>query len=129
MKNLPQKNRRGYVGILLSIIVLILTIITTASVAIGISSLKGTTLLGSSEAVLSLAESGVDNAILRLLRDPSYVGETDLRIGSGNVTIEVSGAETYTILSTATQYQVVRTLRVTLTKVANSLTITNWEEI
>lgn len=37
-----------------------------------------------------IAESGAENALLRILRDPAYAGETNLTIGSGTVDIQVS---------------------------------------
>lgn len=126
MTNFPKN--RGYVGILLVIIVLILAIITTAAVSVGVSSLKDTTLMSRSQEVYALAESGVDNAILRLLRDPSYSGEPNLPIGEGNVTIEVSGGSApYTITSTAQLGGVIRGVQATVENVAGTLTITNWQ--
>lgn len=122
-------HRSGYIGILLAIIVLVLSIVTTAAVAISISSLKDTTMLARGQEVYALAETGIDNAVLRLLRNPSYTGESNLSIEDGSVTIVVTGTNPYTIESTAILSGSTRRIRATLGTVAGVLTLTSWEEI
>lgn len=124
-----KSSRGGYIGILLAVIVLVLSIITTAAVAISVSSLRDTTMLARGQEVYALAESGIDNAVLRILRNPSYTGETNLSIGDGNVTITVTGNNPYTIESTALLSGTTRRIRATLGSVAGVLTLTSWEEI
>jgi len=47
-----------------------------------------------------IAQSGAENALLRLLRDPGYTGETGLLIGNGIVDISVS-SESGSYIATA----------------------------
>lgn len=124
-----KRSGQGYIGILLAVIVLVLSIVTTASVAISISSLKDTTMLAKGHEAYALAETGIDNAVLRLLRNPNYLGESNLSIEGGNVTIVVTGTNPYTIESTAIHSGTTRRIRATLGTVAGVLTLTSWEEI
>lgn len=76
---------------------------------------------------LSLAESGIDNAILRLLRDSAYTGET-LNIGTGTVTITVSGSPNKTITSRATSGGFVRNVQAVVNQSGNVVSLTSWAE-
>ena len=71
------------------------------------------------------AESGAENALLRLIRDPNYTGET-LSIDQGTVTIQVNGG---TITSTANIANSIRKIQVQTLYNNNVLTITSWNEI
>lgn len=48
----------------------------------------------------SIAQSGVDNALLRLLRDPTYTGEV-LSVGAGIADIKVSSSSGYYIATSS----------------------------
>ncbi len=71
------------------------------------------------------AETGAENALLRLIRDPNYTGET-LNIDGGSVVIQVNNG---TIISTATVYRSVRKVQVVTTNTNNQITVTSWKEI
>lgn len=71
------------------------------------------------------AESGAQNGVLRLLRNPSYSGET-LSINGGTVTIEVIGG---VITSEAHIDNSIRKVEVQTVYNNNVLTITSWKEI
>ncbi len=75
-----------------------------------------------------VAESGAENAVIRLLRDPSYTGET-LTVGSGTAVITVTGSSTKTILSSGTNGNYLRKLQIVASYVNNILTITSWQEV
>lgn len=75
-----------------------------------------------------IAESGVENAILRLLRNPNYTGET-LPVGTGSTTVTVSGTNPKTITSIGTHGNFSRTLQVQVTDVSGFSTITSWIEL
>lgn len=71
------------------------------------------------------AESGVENALLRLIRDPAYNGET-LSIDGGTVVVEVnSGIAT----STANIANSIRKIQANYVYNNNVLTVTSWKEI
>jgi hypothetical protein len=74
-----------------------------------------------------IAESGVENALLRLLRDPSYTGET-VTIGSGSAIITVTGTTQRTITSQGIYGDFRRTIQAVATDSAGILTVTSWTE-
>jgi len=75
-----------------------------------------------------VAEAGIENALMKLLRDPNYTGET-LQIDGNNAVITVTGTTTKTILSTGTINNLTRKIQVTVSYTNNQMTITNWQEI
>ena len=129
MKILSLQPKSGQVAIMLVLIVVVLTTITTAVVAIGVSSTRDTTSLSIGEEALMISQSGAENAILRLLRNPSYAGEANLPIGAGSATIEVTGTGPLTVTSTGTILSMVRRTQVVVEIIAGKLTVTSWREI
>lgn len=75
-----------------------------------------------------VAESGIENALFRLLRDPNYAGET-LTVGTGTALVTAVGAQAKTITSKGTVGNFSRTLQVTATYNNYTLTVTSWKEI
>lgn len=71
------------------------------------------------------AETGAENALLRLLRDPSYAGET-MTVDNSTVEIDVNAG---VITSTATFENSVRIIEVQTVYNNNILTISSWREI
>lgn len=76
----------------------------------------------------TIAESGAENAILRLLRDPSYSGEI-LQVGDGSATISVSGTDPKVIVSSGQSGDHTRSIEVIAGYTNNQLTINSWKEI
>jgi hypothetical protein len=76
-----------------------------------------------------IAQTGIENASLRLLRNPDYSGET-LPVGNGTaiITVARNGSE-YTILSKGTIGPFSRQIQVVATYSANLLTVGSQEEI
>ncbi len=123
------KQKTGQVTIMLVIIVMVLVTVTTAAVAIAISTNRDTTTLTQGERALMIAESGAEEAILRLLRDPSYTGSATLSIGEGDATITVSGTSPKTITSRGEIDQFIRTVEVQATSAGGRLTVSSWREL
>jgi hypothetical protein len=103
-------------------------IITTGATAVVISNTQSASKYSQGEEALQVAESGADNALMHLVRNPSYTGET-LTVGSGSATITVSGSSPYTITSIGQVGEFVRTVQVTATRTNNILTVTAWSEV
>jgi len=78
--------------------------------------------------VLYLAESGVEEALLQLLRSPSYTGET-LTTSAGVATITVTGTNPKTITSTAVSATFTRKVQVVATFSGGIMSVTSWREI
>ncbi len=102
-------------------------VIMTATVAAAITSTQQVSSFDRSHEALYIAESGAENALYRMLRDPSYVGEI-LPVGEGTATIAVTGSDPYTITSVGTVSGFERTIVVTAGYTNYVLDITNWRE-
>lgn len=106
---------------------LITIIVSTSAVLMIITNTGAVTTVQQGNDAYSIAESGVENALLRLLRNPSYAGEV-LTIGDGTATISVTGTTTKTITSRGRIGNYERSIVVTATYTNNVLTVTAWDE-
>ncbi len=104
------------------------SVITTAAVSVAIITARSGDDFSQGNKALSVAESGAENAILRLLRDENYTGET-MNIDADSVTINVSGTNVKTIRSSSTVGNFSRTVEIIGTWSNNALTISAWKEI
>lgn len=119
--------QKGQTLVMLLVFVIIgITIAAGSAVVIGINSL-GAQKAQQSLNSLYVAESGVENALLRLLRDPNYNGET-LPVGDGSVTITITGTTTKTITAVGTNGNFKRQIQVVAGYINNVLTVTSWKE-
>lgn len=71
------------------------------------------------------AEAGAEEGILRLLRNPSYSGES---FSTNNVNVTVS-VNSNTILATGSAANAKRTIQVQTVYNNNALTVTSWKEM
>jgi len=131
MKKINTKNKNNQKGIAL-IMLLVFSIIaiavTTVGVSIMINITRSSGILQSRIAASQAAEGGLENGILRLLRDPGYTGET-LTLGDSTVTITVSGTGPYTITSKAQYFDFSQTVEATVAYNDNKLTVSGWNFI
>lgn len=113
---------------LLFFTVIAINITAAAVVIVIVNSLSGAKVQQGMVAY-QIAESGIENAKLRLLRDPEYTGET-LTVGSGTVTtsVEKNGYQ-YTILSKGTFGNFQRQIQAVASYSASLLTITSQQEV
>ncbi|MBI1863460.1 hypothetical protein HYS00_05080, partial [Candidatus Microgenomates bacterium] len=81
-----KTNERGQALIVLICFTLIATTIIASTVLISVATNAASGKSQEGSVAYDVAESGVENALLRLLRDPSYTGET-VAIGSGSAVI------------------------------------------
>ncbi len=107
---------------------IITIIITTASVTLIILNSQGASRSEQGASAFQVAESGAENAILRLLRDPSYQGET-LTVGEGAATITVTGTDPLTITSVGRVNTFSRTVRVVVGYTDYIISIQSWNEV
>ena len=75
-----------------------------------------------------LAESGIEDAILNLLRNQTYTGST-LTVNGSDITINVTGTNPKTITSTVEFNNTKRTIEVIVLSTENNLPINSWREI
>jgi len=109
---------------LLFFMVIAISVITASSVILFTNVTAGST-TEQGAIVLSGAESGAENALLRLLRNPAYSGEA-LLVGNVNVNIGVTNG---TIIATASANNVIRKIQVQTVYNGNVLSVSSWKEI
>ncbi len=123
-----MKNQKGQTLVILLAYMVIAVIVTTASIALVINSSKGTDKIYQGANALDIAESGAETAMIKLLRDPFYVGET-VTVGGGQAVITVTGTNPKTVLSKGTLNNFTRTVQVIVDTTNNVMTATSWKEI
>lgn len=123
-----MKKQKGQALITLLVFTVIASIIIAAAVAVSIINTQTTSNFASSEITLKAAEAGTENAILRILRNPNYTGET-LTVGDETVTITVTGTTSKTIVSQGADTDFLRTIQADGTFTSNVFTLNTWNEI
>ena len=122
------KKNRGQTLVLLLIYIVIAIIITTSAVAIVIVNSKGTDKLYQGTTAFDVAESGAETAMIKLLRDPAYTGES-LTLNGGTATITITGISPKTVTSIGTLGNFTRTVQATVDTSNNVLIVTSWKEL
>src|SRR3989344_3041559 len=112
---------------LLFFTIIAITIIS-AAIFMAITNATSTSKIQEGVDAYYIAESGIENALLRLLRDPSYAGE-NLTVGSGTVNIIVSGTNPKTVVATASAGNFTRTVQAEMNYSGGFYTFSNWREI
>ena len=137
MKIFKQKKgaggRAGQTLVTLLVFVVIATSITAAATEVMINASQASSQVEQSFVSTGVAESGVENALIRLLRDPNYTGtgyngEPALTLGNGTATITVTGVNPKTITSVGLEGNHSKTIEVSVTYNNNIMTITDWHE-
>lgn len=131
MKVKSKKHLKGgFALVTLIFFMLIVTIVMSAAVAVLVINSETSGKVQLSTVAATIAESGAENAVLRLLRDPQYLGEASLPVGPGNATIVVpAGPFPKIITSTGIYNNFRRTTSATVNyDVNNRLVISNWGE-
>lgn len=117
---------------LLFFMIIGLTVTSAAVVLMYVNTISGSK-QQDGEIAYQAALSGAENAKIRLLRNPSYTGESNLQIGSGSATITATGSGTvgdpYVITSTGTRGNFVRKVEVRATYINNLLDVASQKEI
>lgn len=112
---------------LLFFMIIAITITSSAVVVIILNSQSASKVARTQEA-FAAAESGAENALLRLLRDPNYSGEI-MPVNTSTATITVSGTSPITITSVGKSGEFLRTIQAQAEYSNNILTVNSWKEI
>lgn len=123
MKNLNS----GQALVVLLFYMIIAITLTTASIAVVLANSLSSTRTQQSIHALETAEAGAENAIIRLIRNPSYTGET-LTINDGNATVSVSGSSPKLIRSVGQVGAFSRTIHVEVSVNGGVVLVTSWQE-
>lgn len=126
---MKKMNQKGQALISLLFIVLIgFTVITMAVILLYVNS-QSASITEQGTYAYNIAESGAEEGLLRMLRNPSYTGTQigqPLSVSSGSADIVVNNG---TITSTGKYNNAVRKVQVQTVYNNGVLTITSWKEI
>ncbi|CAN5209201.1 hypothetical protein BH09PAT2_BH09PAT2_05200 [soil metagenome] len=118
------KDQSGQTLVTLLVFIVVATAVTSTAVAVLINTTRSSSIIAQSITASHIADSGAENALLRLLRDPNYIGET-LTVGSGIATITVTGTTAKTITSIGKIGNFQKTVQVVVTY-NNNMTVSSW---
>lgn len=125
---MKYKNQNGQTIVILLIYMVIAIIVATASIALVINSARNTNKIYQGTTAVSIAESGIETAMIKLLRNPEYTSET-IDVGNGQAVVSVTGTDPKTIVSQGTVNDHTRTVEVIVNTANNVLSIVSWREI
>jgi hypothetical protein len=120
--------RRGQTLVVLLIFMTMAITVTSMAVVLIINNTQAASRMEQGNLAYTVAESGMENALMRLLRNPSYTGET-LTINSGTATITVTGSNPMTVLSVGSWNSFTRRIQVTAAYVNGFLSVSSWQEV
>ena len=125
---MKKRNKTGQALVTLLVFIAVATTITAAATTVTLINSQTTGKFAQGESALVIAQTGADNAILRILRDPNgtYSGEV-LTVGSGTATITVGGSSVKTIISEGQDGNFIRKIQVVGTFVNNTFTVSSWD--
>jgi|GEM_PF-1346138 len=123
--------QHGQTLIALLIFMMLTIVIGTTAAAVTIINTSANNRWVNGESALAAAETGAENAMMQLERNPSYTGETMNINSTATATISVSGTTTKTITSVGAVSGVgitKRTIVATVSYSSNIFTLTSWVE-
>lgn len=123
-----MKRQKGQSMVLLMFIVVTLVAISSAAIMMSIVNSGSVTAFENGLETSEYADSGAENALLRLIRDPFYTGES-YSINGGDIQITVTGQNQKTIQVEASVGQSTKIVEVLADYTDNILSVTSWREI
>jgi DUF971 family protein len=120
--------KKGQTLVIFLVFMVMAVTITSAAAAIVMTNSIGASSFEQSQIAYNVAESGIENGILRVLRNPAYTGEI-LSVGEGQATISVTGTNSVIITSLGRFGNYSRRLQVTAGYNGGLLQINTWQEI
>lgn len=118
----------GQTLVLLLMFVVMAIMITTAVLIMTTINSSATDKLYQGSTALDIAESGAETAMIKLIRDPSYSGET-IPIGNGSAVITMTGTNPITVRSRGVLNNFSRTVEVSIDYTGSVLSILSWREV
>lgn len=127
---MKDKHRQcGQALITVLFIAVIGIMVATGAVMTLVSAFESTSVQELDRLAFIAAESGVENSVLRLVRDPSYVGETLQVDADSTATVTVTSGATYTITSIGVVGLVARKIVATAHFSDLALVLDSWKEV
>ncbi|GIK84228.1 MAG: hypothetical protein BroJett025_08500 [Patescibacteria group bacterium] len=121
-----QQSGMALVTVLIFSAIAMVVIVTSISLTTITSQSSRTFLQG--QRALHVAESGAENALMRLIRDPTYTQE-ELTIDDGTARIVVSGTSPRIVTVTGEVGNSVRQVEVQVSDQNGIMTVTSWKEL
>lgn len=125
--NTIREGTGGQAMVTLLVFMVIAVTITAAAVTLVINSSRATTSIQEGMLAYYIAESGIENALMRTLRNPSYAGET-LSVSGGTAVVTVTPGSPKTILSTAALGNFIKKIQVNVTESGGIMQVISWKE-
>jgi hypothetical protein len=120
-----HNQEKGYAMILLLVFSVMAVTLISAAMNIMLITTQETSQEELSREALGVTEAGIEEALLRILRNPNYTGGT-IPIDSTNVSVQVSGTTVKTISAQATVGSVTRVVTAKADFSGPVLTIQSW---
>lgn len=124
----PKPSNSGMALVSVLIFAVVAMIVITAAVALTIATAQANWQLNQGQQALHVAEAGAENAMLRLLRNPGYTGET-LTLPDGTATIAVTGTNPKIITVTGRSGTALRRIVVNVGEVNGVMSVQSWQEV
>lgn len=122
----PVNLKSGQTLVAMLIFMIVAMSLTSVAVSMAVVNSKKSSAMELGAMAYDAAQNGAENAIIRLLRNPTYTGET-LNTNGATVVITVVGSPTSTITSTGTVGSFSRTIEVVVNH-ATTLSVVSWKE-
>lgn len=130
MKNfIHSYSQQGQALVVLLVFMMISIVITSMAVSLVIINSTAASETEQGEMAVKIAESGIENALIRLIRNPSYTVTETLTLDDGTVTATISGSNPIIIVSRGTVGNFVRSASVSAQFIDTVLTIHSWQEV
>lgn len=123
-----MKNQQGQALIMVILIGVIAIIAVVSASTLVISELKKNTSTSYGVSQYSIAYGALENAFMRLLRDPNYTGET-VALSSSTCYITATAGSTKTVEARCTDGRYVRKVGATVTFSAGIMTVSGITEV
>lgn len=124
-----MKTNSGQALVVLLVFMVVAIIMTTMAVAIVIINSQAASEVEQGESAMRVSESGAENALLRLVRDPTVSGTEILTIDGGSATVNITGSDPIIISSRGQVGDFVRTASVSARFQNTVLIINAWQEV
>ncbi len=125
MTNFKRKSEAGQTLVSLLVFSVVALAVTTTAISVTINTSQATQAVENRVYIQHAAQSGIENALLRMLRDPTYGGES-ITIDDVTVVTNVVGSDPYTITATADNTRFSHTEEAVVTYTNNIVTISSW---
>ena len=125
---MKKNNSGGFALVILMFLMVLAVTVITAAVSLMILGSASSTLLISGDSTKSIADSCIENAIIRLIRNPAYSGES-LDINEGNCQITVTGLTDKTVSAQANYGNKKKRVEVNLNLNNNIISLISWKDV